>query len=307
MSLLRSISAVVFAIPEWMAEAKHVWKKKWLGYSLIATSFMVLAYFKWHLPPSGYSVVVMAVVAGIMAIRPEMEGPERSLWFVVLLCFAFIEIKAINRDRDTAKNEFESIAGGISDSINAQTGGDSFAFISFTAQRAQSFDTRWNNFIAPKGKPYFVVSITSHGKYPLRGTHAIMMDDERRLAAMQEYNTHPNGGWMQAINSADTEYQIPYLRPQSAESPSGQVDVIGIYAMSEADFKRITVNFSAPNGYWNEALHLGRMNGVWHQCLSVVGPTIKQFTHPFIYCDSEWSAGKALAEKDWVPTKPQEP
>jgi hypothetical protein len=45
-----------------------------------------------------------------------------------------------------------------------------------------------------------------------------MMDNERRLAAMQEYNNHPNGDWITAINSADTEYQLPYLRPQSTEA-----------------------------------------------------------------------------------------
>ena len=89
----------------------------------------------------------------------------------------------------------------------------------------------WNNFLAPRGDPYFVVSATSHGKYPLHGTQAIMMDDERRLAAMQEYNKNPNGDWIKAINSADSEYQMPYLRPQSAEAPQGQVDVIGLYSM----------------------------------------------------------------------------
>jgi hypothetical protein len=196
--------------------------------------------------------------------------------------------------------QFAATVNSVEDSIKTQTGGDSFAFISFTAQPAQSFEMRWNNFIAPRGQPYFVVSVTSHGKYPLRGAHAIVMDDERRLAAMQEYNKHPNGDWMQAINSADTEYQFPYLRPQSREAPSGQVDVIGLYPMTEADSKKLTINFAAPNGYWNEALHLGRTNGVWHQCLSVTGPTIGQTAHPFVWCDSDWPEGKKQAMEDWI-------
>jgi len=86
------------------------------------------------------------------------------------------------------------IMGGVIDSVKTQTGGDSFAYISFAAQPAQSFEMHWSNFIAPKGEPYFVVSVTSHGKYPLSGTRAHLMDDDRRLAAMQEYNKPPDWG-----------------------------------------------------------------------------------------------------------------
>jgi hypothetical protein len=132
-----------------------------------------------------------------------------------------------------------------------------------------------------------------------------MMDDERRLAAMQEYNKHPNGDWIKAINSADSEYQMPYLRPQSNEAPQGEVDVIGLYPMPQGDSKKLTMNFSAPNGYWNEVLHLGRVNGIWRQCLSVLGPTVKQAKHPFIYCDSDWPEGRKLAEGDWVFVPPK--
>ncbi len=75
--------------------------------------------------------------------------------------------------------------------------------------------------------------------------------------------------------------------------------------MPQGDSKQLTMNFSAPNGYWNEVLHLGRVSGIWHQCLSIMGPTIKQAMHPFIYCDSDWPEGKRVAEKDWVFTLPK--
>ena len=210
--------------------------------------------------------------------------------------------QAIVRDQ----SHFDETMSGVEDSIKTQTGGDSFAFISFTAQQAASFEMHWGSFLAPRGAPYFVVSINSRGKFPLRSTHAIVMDDERRMAAMQEYNEHPNGDWVQAINSADTEYQIPYLRPQSNEAPNGQVDIVGLYPMPKADSKRLTINFSALNGYWVEALHLGLVKGIWRQCLSVVGPTVKQSKRPFVYCDtSDWPEGRSLAEKDWESPKLQ--
>jgi hypothetical protein len=173
----------------------------------------------------------LAVVAVIMTVRANhFTHVERVVYVVIAFALFFVELKAVYKDRDehdrqqaeardreernfrkivsdltsaVQQNEREfhetmtrsnAILAGVGDSIGTQTGGDSFAFISFTAQQAASFEMRWNDLIAPRGMPYFVVSVTSRGKYPLRGTHAIMMDDERRLAAMQEYNIRTETG-----------------------------------------------------------------------------------------------------------------
>jgi hypothetical protein len=274
----------------------------------------------------------------------KIGAVARMSWIAMLFLLLAVEYRAINKDRaDFARDEAsrreeenqkfsaigtaittnvgkllehsdqefaktmarsDVIMSGVADSIKTQTGGNSFAFITFTAEPVQAFEMHWNNFLAPRGQPYFLVSVTSHGKYPLRGIHTVMMDDERTLAAMQEYNKHPDGDWIKAINSADTEYEMPYLRPQSTEAPQGEVDVIGLYPMPQTDSTKLTIHFSAPNGYWNEVLHLGHVNGTWHQCLSVMGPTAKQAIHPFIYCDADWPEGRVLAEKDWA-SKPK--
>jgi hypothetical protein len=320
---------------------RFVWHKAPIGLVALYAGMVFLWFWGYNVPSPSKAAVALAVAAGIMALLGEMGGKEKLAWIFLLLGFLVVEFKAIDKDRadaeierrdarnlelrgfsavamginhsiDLSREQFDQnmmrsdrIIAGVSDTIKTQTGGNSFAFITFTAEPAQAFEMHWNNFLAPRGVPYFLVSVTSHGKYPLRGTRAIMMDDERRLVAMQEYNKHPNGDWITAINSADSEYQMPYLRPQSTEAPQGEVDVIGLYPMPQGDSKRLTINFSAPNGYWNEGLHLGRLNGAWHQCLSVLGPTVKQAKHPFIYCDSDWPEGKKLAEKDWVFTPPK--
>jgi hypothetical protein len=315
---------------------------RWGLYPQAAVVVACLFAFQWWPPIPTVGIGFLAVVAVIMTVRADrFSHGEKVVYVLIAFALFFVEMRAIYKDREDHDREqaearereaksFETIAngiteaikesdrnfakvmersdrilGGVVDSIKAQTGGDSFAFITPTAEPAQAFEMHWNNFFAPKGKPYFLVSVTSHGKYPLRGPHATMMDDERRLAAMQEYNSHPDGDWIKAINAADTEYQIPYLRPQSTEAPQGEVDVLGIYPMPQGDFKKLTIIFSAPNGLWNETLHLGRVNGVWHQCLSVLGPTVKQAKQPFIHCDSEWPDGRALAEKDWLIPKSQ--
>jgi hypothetical protein len=316
----------------------------WFHFPLQAIAAGFAAYWYWNLPLPNKAVLFLAAIAALMVLA-EMRPIHKAFYVVLIIALVFIENRAINKDRaDFARDEAcrrkeenqkfsdigtaittnvgrllehsdqefaktmarsDVIMSGVADSIKTQIGGDSFAFITFTAEPAQAFEMHWNSFLAPRGEPYFLVSVTSHGKYPLRGTRAIMMDDERRSVAMQEYNKHPNGDWINAINSGDSEYQMSYLRPQSTEAPQGEVDIIGLYPMPQGDSKRLTINFSAPNGYWNQVLHLGHVNGAWHQCLSVLGPTAKQVKHPFVYCDSDWPEGKKLAEKDWVFTPPK--
>src|SRR5215467_13448438 len=93
--LLCSVAVAVFTFDDGTAELEDIWKKKWFGYLLIAVFLAGCVWLNFHIPPSGYGVVAMAVVAGIIAIRPEMGGWERSLWFVLLLLFGGLEIRAI--------------------------------------------------------------------------------------------------------------------------------------------------------------------------------------------------------------------
>jgi hypothetical protein len=338
MSTVRSLVDFAWGRPSEQSE-KPI--PNWFHFPIQFVALAFFVYWHWHPPAPNKAVLALAAVAALMVLA-GMRPLHKAIYFVVIMALVFTENHAINKDRadfardessrrkeenqqfsdigtaitnnvqqllDHSDSEFartmagsDAIMSGVADNIKTQTGGNSFAFVTFTAEPAQAFEMHWNNFLAPKGEPYFLVSVTSHGKYPLRGTHAIMMDDERRLVAMQEYNKRPNGNWIEAISSADTEYQMPYLRPQSPEAPQGQVDVIGIYPMPQGDSKKLTIHFSAPNGDWNEVLHLGRANGRWYQCLSVLGPTVKQAKYPFIYCDSDWREGKKLAEKDWAFT-----
>jgi len=291
---------------------KHAVMKPWYSLSgfIWQTPFLMwIAHWFWRwpnsLPVPGYAVAILGVAAVVMAVRANaFTWTEEKVWIVVAAALCFVEIQAIRHDRKIASQEQADIISGIVDSVKTQTGGDSFAFITLTGPEPALLT--FNGFSHPSG-PWMLVSITSHGKYPLRDIHAILIDDERRQAAVQEYNKHPGGDWVKTIQSADITYQYPYFRPQSPEAPSGDVQTIGAYSIPQNTRKRLTVNFSSLNGYWNEVLHLGLVSGQWRQCLSLLGPTVKQFNDPFIWCDSDWPEGKALAEKDWAGIKQPAP
>ncbi len=327
-------------MPEEMEQKKR--RTHWfhIPAQLVVLGFIV--YWHFHLPAPNKAVLILTGVTVVMALL-DMRPSHKAIYLLLVIALIFIENRAINKDhedmvkaegerrkveddrRKEENSKFNGIVDGLNaaiknsdkqfratmsrfnatidrveDSIKSQTGGDSFAYITFTPEPAY---VKFNGFSNPSG-PWFLIAITSHGKYPLREIRATMMDDARIKAALEEFKKNPEGDMINVIQSRTTNYQYPYLRPQSPQAPSGDVQVLGSYPMLQGNSDKLRIAFSSLNGYWNEVLHLGLVNGMWHQCLSVMGPTVKQVFKPFIYCDSDWPEGKALAEKDWVPIKP---
>jgi hypothetical protein len=218
-----------------------------------------------------------------------------------------------SQDFDETMSRSDVIMKGLGDSMRMQTGGDSFAYVTFTVEPGNmSIELGGKKTVlslkpGPPAPPQFLVSITSRGKYPLRNVHVWMMDKERTEQAMSEFSKHPEGDFSKAVRAGDAYYDVPYLRPQSREAPSGDVQLLGLYPFPVGDSKDVDVSFSSLNGYWNERLHLRNKNGSWHESLSVMGPTVRQVLHPFIYAEANDPEGRALAEQDWKPmshTKP---
>src|ERR1700736_27503 len=133
-------------------------------------------------PPPGYCVALLGLLAVVMTLvlPKEPSKREKAAWIGCAFFLMFLEMWAISHDRAMQDGNFRAMLTDVEDSVKTQTGGDSFAFIAFTPEEA---NVRFNQFPA-SSSPYFLVSITSHGKYPLRDIHVTLMDDEHRLQAM---------------------------------------------------------------------------------------------------------------------------
>jgi hypothetical protein len=112
----------------WFHVLRDAWQHPALGKILLAATGILLCIWFFKTPPPNYSVIVMAVAAALMALRPHMSGTEKWLWAAGLLLFAVVEIRAIREDRaahdreqsEAAKEQaahFQSIADGINNSI----------------------------------------------------------------------------------------------------------------------------------------------------------------------------------------------
>jgi hypothetical protein len=249
------LERIMEVVPARVAEVEYLWKKQWFGYCLITLGFLVCGWLHIHLPTAGWGATIMVVVGGLMALRGEMGGKEKWLWFMLLLVYAVLEIKAINQDRKDQNDKFLVIAGdltkavnsldttikegrehfdatmtGLSGTINTITGGESYAYLAFVpGQQFLAFLHKGNN--------------------PLYNVTARIADVDRPLSFSMGV----------AVSVGD---MIPG-HAMMKDIPPGM--------MSSQEYFNANVFFNARNGDWLELLRVTKVKGNWVRAIRVNG------------------------------------
>ena len=102
--------------------------------SILAFIYAALqtTYWMFHVPAPGKSVALLGAVAVFLALRGEIKeihGSEKVLWIMVVFVLLYVEIRAIDHDRDEASQKehqareqeaanFKKIADGLQASID---------------------------------------------------------------------------------------------------------------------------------------------------------------------------------------------
>lgn len=207
------------------------WKSPMLGEVLLFVAALFAVHWGFHTPPSNYSLIAMAVVAGMMALRQEMKGWERSMWAVVLIVLALIEIRAINHDnaiRDAAQaNALAEVTGGDSFCwIHMGWTGDKFRPAIFQRGRHNVFDVQ--------------VRISDIDKFSVVASILPLSPENQEL-----YQTITYFPVVQAIGSSG---ENSFKSFREFEVPSGEVD------------KRYNVFVTARNGVFTELIRVHRLS-----------------------------------------------
>jgi hypothetical protein len=100
---------------------EHHWNhNRVVAWVLVLAAIGLALWAKFWPQSPGVSIGLLALVAGIMSIRPDMHPAEKFAWVVVLVAFTILEVLAIGRSdkdskdaRDSQNQEFQAIAGGL--------------------------------------------------------------------------------------------------------------------------------------------------------------------------------------------------
>ena len=119
---------------DWIKEENAInglWNSRWVGTPIWIAFGLLTLYWRYCMPPPGYAIGALAVVAGIMSVR-EMKTLARVSWVFLLVCLLLTEFHAIDNDRaenqeqqkkffDTQQQGFSQIASQASANFAATT------------------------------------------------------------------------------------------------------------------------------------------------------------------------------------------
>jgi hypothetical protein len=92
-----------------------------VAYSL-PVLFLLIGVWCSNLPfIPGIAVMVLAVAAAIMSLRPKMKPLERAVWILALAALTYGEIRAIRKSAQDSQDKTQRIVNGINTQIDLST------------------------------------------------------------------------------------------------------------------------------------------------------------------------------------------
>ena len=113
-----------------VSKAEEAWKNsKALSCALISLGAILALWAGLTNQSPGVSIGLLALVAGVMSLRPEMRLLEKAAWVVILVAFTVLEVRAINRNdeenrkaRDRQNESFNAIVQKLESSARTSEG-----------------------------------------------------------------------------------------------------------------------------------------------------------------------------------------
>src|SRR5216683_7854909 len=96
---------------------EHMERRHWF-FNAVQLAAIIGATYCWrHLPPTGYAIGIVAVLAAVMTVHGEMRHGHKVVWMLLIGAFLFIEFRAIDHDRADFAIKFDSIVNGLKTTI----------------------------------------------------------------------------------------------------------------------------------------------------------------------------------------------
>jgi hypothetical protein len=283
-------------------------------FGCLLASIAITIYWTIRIPPSGYAVAILGVVAIAMVLNERMHPGEKVIWMMVVFALLIVELRAISNDRQQHSNEqaeirkqellrFEKIATGIDNSIrNSQkqfeaTMGRTEEIIKLEtvainkAKRGIDEITGGDNYCHLSFHTYKGhILIHNTGEYPLYGIQ-IRITDLRELDKM--FKDRKGNLLFDDMFKHSTQIDLGDLH---AHTTTNRPNPISLDGRKEANFN---VFFSARNGYWTQLYRLRLIGGKWVAAIRVTR-SVPKTKKPILYekIDPEFPKN-AKGEVDW--------
>src|ERR1035438_875140 len=93
------VCAMAWSLRKAFIRKESLSKSDWLFFAIQVGAAMWIYQWWFHLPPPGYSVGVLAVLAAVMSVHGEMPPFQKVFWLLLIAAFLFLEFRAIDWDR----------------------------------------------------------------------------------------------------------------------------------------------------------------------------------------------------------------
>jgi archaellum component FlaF (FlaF/FlaG flagellin family) len=186
---------------ELLSKAEDLWKtSRVLPWILVLIGTGLALWISLTKQSPGVSIGILAAVAGVMSVRPDMHFAEKIAWIVLLVTFTILEVHTIklsdhkNEDiRDAQNKAFDKIAEGLKASIEtSKTQYDSTithvdSVLTATQQAANLAKDTLQNLTGGNGVAYIApqppdedgnvpLAIVNPSKFPLTGVTVVVAD-----------------------------------------------------------------------------------------------------------------------------------
>jgi hypothetical protein len=235
----------------------------------------------------GISIGLLALVAGIMSVRPNMHPAEKFAWVFILIAFTILEVLAIGRADQTSERtrqaqilEFGKIASSLQTAISqGQVQYNSTithvdTVLTKTQQAADTATEAVNTITGGDSFLVFYMVTEDRGGIAVNGKHAIHAAHVRIADAFDAQET------LRSLMTTQPPIEVVVNRilnaysdaPISGDLPTGFIQTFPMPLVKvHGDEVRYIVQFSALNGLSSEIYIRKRLRpGVWVQAYKVI-------------------------------------
>jgi len=244
------------------------WNSPRVGVPLWLIGAVLLLFWYFRIPPPGFAVGALAVVAGIMSVR-EMKVSGKILWTILLVFFVLTEFHAIDKDRADNAAELKRQRKEQDDNFQAVLTTQNKDFSATAQSLKDAYTQSQHQFGATMGGISRQIDTFTGGKsyaylyyVPGQGFIAFIHKGEERTfsigARITDLNT-PQNLWGTYIDVG--------------EISRGKAKELPVPAMLNRLTDRVDLNvfFDARNGDWTEQFRARRMKNGWAIAMRVEG------------------------------------